>query len=436
MRAVVAGIVAALTLVSPAAAQNGARPSQDSLSLGALHAEALRLDPRRQQLALEERATDLRLRNIAADRLPTLSLNGQAQHQSTVTTLPLALPGTTIPVPPHDTYDAHLGVEEPLFDPSLAPRRAVERARLQESQAQIRTSLFSLRHELDDAFFDAASLQERIAVIDAAIAGLDARLRETARRFLEGAATPGDTSMVAATLLQRRQDRLQLDADRVAALARLSSLAGRQIDDEERLVVPDLAAAATRAARALDTLRARPEFDQFRATSDRLARQEEAVSAEDRPRVSAFGRLGHGRPGLDMLSSDFQSYWLAGVQLQWTPWRWGTASRDRALLEIDRAVTATNEAAFARSLQRAVQAPLATIARRDSTLALDDRIIALRERVTREAESQLREGAITTATYVERSTELLTARLQRIQHRVELERAHATLLDTLGVEIP
>jgi outer membrane protein TolC len=62
-------------------------------------------------------------------------------------------------------------------------------------------------------------------------------------------------------------------------------------------------------------------------------------------------------------------------------------------------------------------------------------VIALREQVARDAQAQLSEGVITASTYVDRTTELLTARLRRVQHRVALEQARVTLLNTLGVEI-
>ena len=430
--AALAGALSTMLAYSAARAQQ----PRDTLQLGTLQADALRGDPRQRQLQLQERATELRLRSLDAERLPSLSVDGQAQYQSAVTSISAPLPGVTFPSPPHDTYDAHLGAQQPLLDPTLGARRDVERARLAESRAQIRATLFGLRQELTEAFFTAAALQERVAETDAAIADLSARLRETVARFRNGAALPGDTAAVAATLLQRRQDRLKLTADRAAALARLSELTGRPISDDVVLAAPDLASAVNEAARALDTLRARPEYEQFAATRERLARQEQVASAQEKPRVSAYGRLGYGRPGLNMLSSSFQTYWLAGVQLQWTPWRWGTGGRDRELLEIEREIVATNEAAFARGLRRAVQPSLATIARLDSTLALDERIVALRERQVREAQVQLHEGAITAAAYVDRGTELLTARIQRIQHRIELEQARATFLNTLGVEVP
>jgi outer membrane protein TolC len=409
--------------------------SADSLRLGTLQADAARLDPRQRQLQLQASATNLRLRSIAAERLPVLSANGQAQYQSAVTQIAVPIPGITIAPPPHDTYDARINAQESIFDPTVAPRRNVERAQLAESQAQVRVSLFTLRQEVTDAFFSAAVLTERASTVQATIADLGVRLQETQTRHREGAALPSDTASIAATLLQRRQDLLQLTADRTAALGRLSELVGRPIPGEAPLALPDLTNAVAAAIRSLDQLRARPEYEQFRASRDRLALQEAVTTAQEKPRVSAFGRVGYGKPGLNMLSTDFQSYWLAGVQVQWSPWTWGSTERDREVVEVQREIVTTNEAAFTQTLRRNVQQSIATITRLDSTLAIDDRIIALREAIDRESRVRLQEGAITGADYVDRNTDVLAARLARVQHRIEGAQARANLLIMLGVEI-
>jgi outer membrane protein TolC len=411
--------------------------AQDSLRLGALHAEALALDPRQRQLTLHAAATDVRLRNIRADALPSFGLDARAQYQSEVTKFPGGgAPGFTPPTLPHETYDAQLVVRQSLLDPTLGPRRAVERAQLLESQSQVRTTVYGLRQELNDAFFAAVSLQERIAALDVTIVDLGARLRETARRFEAGAALPGDTAAIAATIMQRQQDRLRLSGDRAAALARLSVLVGRDIPDAQPLTIPDLRASVAQSVAVLDSLRARPEYAQFDATRERLARQERATSAQLQPRIAAFGRAGYGKPGLNALGQDFQTYWLGGVQLQWAPWNWGARGRERELISIQGEIVATNEAAFTLGIRRAQAQSLASMTRLDSTLALDDRVVALRELVEREAAAKLREGVITSADYVDRNMELFAARVARIQHRVELAHARATFLTILGVDLP
>ena len=410
---------------------------RDSVRLSALLQQAAATDPRQRQFQLSAAASALRLENINADKKPTVDVAGQAQYQSSVTTIPVRVPNLTIPTPPYDTYDAHLNAQQPLVTPTVAPRRTAERAQLAETQAELRVTLFSVRQDVNDAFFAALLAQEREAQLVVTIADLDARLRETATRLRDGAALPGDTAAIAATILQRRQDIAQSRADRRSALARLSELVHAQIADSTMLVVPDLAAAVARAESVPpNDMRARPEFAQFEATRANLAAQEAVATAQDRPKVSAFGRVGYGRPGLNQLASGFQPYFLGGLQFDWKPWTWGTTSRDRQVLELQRQITTTNERAFTDQIARSVGPFLATMSRLDTTIALDDRILALRSEIERETAAKLREGVVTASEYVDRTTDLLTARLASAQHRVELAQARAGYLNTLGLEIP
>ena len=83
-----------------------------------------------------------------------------------------------------------------------------------------------------------------------------------------------------------------------------------------------------------------------------------------------------------------------------------------------------------------MQQLVATMTRLDTAMALDTRIVSLRAEIERETAAKLREGAITASEYVDRNTDLLTARLASAQHRVELAQAQANYLTMLGLEIP
>ena len=428
-------LAAACTITSLAAMHGLAQGTAgDTLRLGALQTQAIAADPRTRQLQLQAAATELRLRNVDVERLPTFNGFGQLQYQSAVTSIAVPIPGIQIPTP-HYTYDAHVDVRESVLDFSRRPRTALERAQLVEAQAQIRVALFPLRQEVNDAFFAALVLQERQAQVEAAIIDLEARLAETTIRFRQGAALPSDTALIAATILQRQEESLQLRSDRAAAVARLSDVTKRQIPDTVVLAVPDLSTIVGATAMSLDERR-RPEYAQFEATRERLTAQSAVQAAQERPRLSMYGRVGYSLPGLDVLNTSAQSYWIAGAQLTWTPFTWGTVRREREALDLQRDIAAASEAAFTNSLSRMGRPLVAAIARLDSTLMLDDRIVALREQIEREAAARLRETAITAAEFVDRSSELTAARLLRAQHRVELAQARANYLTLIGVDVP
>jgi len=413
-----------------------AASARRALDLAALQRAAIENDPRLRELALQQAQTELREQNISAQWLPAITLFGLAQYQSDVVEPPPLIPGgKPLFVPPKGTLDSYLRVDQRVFDPSVSAQSALEKAQLGENQARVRTALYARRQAVNEAFFSAALLQQHALTLDAAVADLEARLRETEIRVREGAALPTDAAAVEATLLQRRQDAAAVRGDRRAALARLAKITGQAIAADDVLALPDTTAAVAEARRAPDTLRGRPEFAQFTATRERIARQQDAATAQDRPRVTAFGRLGYGRPGLNFIDDVWDSYALGGVQFQWKAWNWGVTGRERETQALQQQIVDAEQAAFAQSIVEAIELDLATIDRLLDTLTADERIVALRESIDRSMKVRLDEGVVTASEYLDRNTELLQARYNRAGHQVELAQAGARVLTTLGVEV-
>jgi outer membrane protein TolC len=434
MRLVSRGTISACLLIVATAslrAQQAGTPA-DSLRLGALHQEAVANDPRQRQFTLLAKQTELRLRNLSAQRLPSISADALAQYQSDVFAPPS---GVAFASPAKDTYDGRISVEQSILDPTIGSRRRVEQAQLAASEAEVRTALFALRQEVNEAFFSAALLAERSRIIAATVADLEQQLQQARVRVREGAALPSDTAAIQATLLERHQDQAEVAAKRRAALIRLSELVKRSVSGSEPFALPDLTEATTQAQRSLDSLRIRPEYDQYARTRDLLAKQRDAASADQRPRLSAFGRAGYGRPGLNPVSNKFDTYFVAGLEVKWAPWNWGSTGRERQALALQGQIVASEEEAFTSRITRDLQNDLADVDRLDTALALDDQIVTLRENVEEETRIRFREGVVTASEFVDRSTEVLEARLARATHRVEQVQARARFLTTLGLEI-
>ena len=409
---------------------------RDSLPLGALQDSAVLRDPRGRELALLAAQSRLRQQNLAVERRPTLSLEGQAQYQSDVARIPITLPGgLTVPTPPHDTYDGHLAVGQRLYDPGIAARRIVEDAQLAESQARLRAALFPVRQSVSEVYFAALRAQSQLAELQVAITDLEAQLRVALARVREGTALPSEEKTIRAELLKRRQSVAELSSSRRASLVVLADLTGQSLDSAAILRAPELSAEVERARGSLADLRSRPEYEQFARSRAVLQQQERAQGAKDRPRLSAFGRAGYGRPGLNPLSDKFDSYWLAGLQVRWAPWTWGTTRREKELLAVQRQIISAEEQQFTDNLRRTTEQDLAAIDRLVATLAQDDEIIALREDIATETRSRFNEGVVTSAEYVDRQTDVLSARIARALHRAELAQARAEFLNTLGIEV-
>lgn len=433
MRPTLVIMTVALTLIGHAA------HAQDTIQVEQMQQAALRTDPRARQRDLLRAATDLRLGVIASDRLPQLAINGYGSHQSDVTRPGLGIPGVAIPELPKDRWQTTLDVEQRLYDGGdVARRRAVEEARHAESQAAVDVALYDLRSEVNSAFFSAFLLDKRSREYDALVTDLDARLAAVRARVEAGTALGGDAAEIEAELVRARLQGDEARASRRASLAILSDLVGHPIDTTAVLALPTDEPERTHpvAPAAVAALRLRPEFDQFRSTRLRLEREAEATSVENKPRLYAFGQGGLGLPGLDQFRRSTDAFWQAGLRVEWRPWTWQSAGRTAAAFRLQQEVVATEEEALSRKLARAVATDLEDIQRLKATLADDERVVALRTEVERQARAQYDEGAITTPDYVETRTDVLEARLTLDRHRVELAQARSRYLTTLGITTP
>lgn len=424
----IAALAAALTCALPLHAQ--AADDNAPVELRTLLASLARNDRRAAQLSLIERQSALRTRTVDREFLPTATAFASGQYVSDVPSI-----GGT-PMVPYQQYDAYVTVRQRILDPTRSVRRDAEIAQRDEAEARVRSALWQQRQHLSDAFFTLLALDAERRSLEAARTELETQRRLAATRVAAGSALASEVALLDAALLRLRQSLDDIDANRHATRAVLASLAGTAIGDDAALTVPDLSAATAAGRRALDTLSARPEYGQFDGTRAVLAARAKQAARADLPKLAAFARTGYGRPGINPLARDFQSYWVAGLQLEWTPQLWGASSRDAEVQRLQQEIVATEEAQFRDQLTRAVQRDLAAIDRLARALESDEAIIALHERIAAETRRRFAEGGVTAGELVDRETDLLTARTARDLHRVRLAEAQARFLTTVGQEIP
>ena len=147
--------------------------SAGQFDLGTLQQAAIDTDPRSRAAAAVH----------AADRSPApqhrvrsgcrpSTIDGQAQYQSDVAhRRRRCRVCSALFLPPKDTFDSGIRLDQRLFDTTIGVQSALERAQLAENQARVRTTLFALRQQVNDAFFAAAALQARAGALAATIDG-------------------------------------------------------------------------------------------------------------------------------------------------------------------------------------------------------------------------------------------------------------------------
>lgn len=429
-------LLLAALLAGPLPAPIAAQQAPPRLELAALQRAAIERDARAAQRDLLSRGTALRVQSLRDGLKPQFALSANNTHLSDVTSLPVKIPGQSIPIPPKDRWAGALDVSQVLYDGGTTGRReAIEQARLAEGIAGVDATLEPLRDEVSRNFFAVALLQSSERELAVTVADLEAVLTDTRARVREGAALGRDSATVRAQWRLAQSRLAQARSARHAALANLERLTGVSASDSTPVVLPDWGTEL----RALDSagdvasLRARPEFVRLARSRDRLEQERALGGAENRPRVLAFAEGGYGKPGLNQFEPDAKRFWQAGVKVEWTPFTWGSAGRTRELATLQQRSLATEELALADQLARAVQGDRDERQRLRAQLADDDEVIVLRELARAQGEAQRREGVITAAESVSLRSDLTEARLTRERHRIELAQAEARIATTLGL---
>lgn len=428
------GVVALVSLLLAAAPAR----AQDTLSLRALHEAAMARDPRAGVPALLRSVRDLRDEVLAGDRVARPLVAGQLTHQSDVTALPIRLPGSDVPAPPFTRYQVALELDQPLYDAgAVRARRAIERARTSEADADLRARLYGVTSDVNVAVFTLFLQQAQRDALREARAVLDTRLDETRLRVREGAALGRDTSLLVAERLRVDEQLDAVESRRRVARAQLRALTGRDVTGD--VTVPAVLALdrlGAPAALATTTPRTRPEFARFEATRARLAEEVRASAVDGRPRVSAFLQAGVGRPGLNQLRPDADAFYLGGVRVSWRPLAHRDAARNAEVLRLQQRITDLEEQAFAEQLGRAVLGDIAEVERLEVLAARDAELVTSRAEVERVARLELDEGLITTAQWITAHADLADARIAARRHEVERAYAWARLHTTLALPLP
>lgn len=404
---------------------------QDTLHLTTLQEAAIAQDPRTRQLTLETDAAALNMEVLNRRYWPQLSVQGQASYQSDVTSFPVQLPDVPAPTFSKDQYQLTLDVDQLLYDGGATARqRALERTRRDQRQASARAERYRVKEQVNAAFFAALQLEAQADQLRVLEDDLRARRSVLQARVRQGAGLPGDVEAMDAELVEVAQQQVAVRARRRTAFARLGELTGRELSEDAVLALPDVSDVIAREDR-----RARPEYVVFDQTRRQLAQQAELAGMQLRPQMSAFAQAGYGRPGLDRFSDDFEPFWQTGIRLRWSLWDWGASRREREALTVQQQIIDTQEETFGRTLRLELAEYRNEDQRLNEALRLDEQLIAHRERIEAEAASQLENGVITTADYLEKRHDVFRARLQQRLHRLELLQVRVDYLTTIGEDV-
>lgn len=391
--------------------------------------------PEIKQYDLIAQARQYNLSNAAKAWIPQVQLSGQATYQSATPSYPDAFDammhanGIEMSGISKDQYKIAIDVSQQIWDGGKSKaERSIADTEAEEQRRRVDVSLYELQSKIDNIYFGILLLDERRRESKALIAMLESNLNRMRSYYKNGVAMQSDVDIIEAELLTARQALGQIESSRTSYRRMLELFIGQPLT-ADRLERPAEVSVASRTS-------ARPELNLFNAQENRLEAQRKAINSSVMPRFSAFAQGYYGYPGLNMFKSMTSTEWslnaIVGVRMSWNIGALYTRKNNLDKIDIAQRQIDTGREVFLFNTALQMTQDDGEIERLRKAVEDDGRIVELRQRVRKAAESQLENGVIDATDLLRKITEETTAIQSRSTHEIELLQAIYRLKTTLN----
>ncbi len=368
---------------------------------------------------LIENTAAYNLSNAAKGWLPQIMFSAQASYQSDVTQLPfdtaqLGFAGVDIPTLSRDQYGAKVEVSQTIWDGgAVGAQRHGVRAAAEAERTSVEANIYALNERVNGLFFGILLAEgglEQIAILEDDLAR---NLERVEAYMRNGIAHQADLDAIRIEQLKAEQKKAALAATRRTYLEMLSRLTGTELGAETELVKPPATLPASLAVN-------RPELAMFDAQAAAIEARRWQLDAAVTPRLGLFATGGYGKPGLNMLSGNFESYYVVGARLSWNIGGFYTRRNDRRQIRNDIRNVELSRDVFLLNTDLDITQKTADIDRLREQLTYDDEIIELRGSVRRSSEAKMAGGTLSGSDLARDINAEQAARQDKVLHEMEL----------------
>jgi outer membrane protein TolC len=384
--------------------------------------------PKLKQNALLQKINELKVANNKSAYLPQIDLKGQATYQSEVTALPIDLSkmGITIPSLEKDQYKVYVDLKQTIWDGGMtSSKNQLEAASLESDMQKLEVEAFQINSMVDAYFFNLLIIRQNEQVLSSQVEVLSKQVSRLENANKQGAARQKDVEKLMAEKLLLKQKQIEMASKRQSVTSILSILTGTEIGQEAVPKLPENG--MTKADEII-----RPEFKLFGLQQKQLLASDKLLSSTRNPIVFGFGQAGYGRPGLNMLSNEFEPYYMIGVGVSWRVLDWQNASRSKKMNSLQREVIGTLQSDFEQKQKMQLADASSQIANLKQLIASDEEILGLRKKITVRAASELENGVVTSTDYLTDLNSETVGLINYETHKIQLVQATVNYNNILG----
>jgi outer membrane protein TolC len=353
-----------------------------------------------------------KIRNIKSSWYPSIALGGQGSYQSDVTEISFS--GMDLPSQPHDQYKVFLELNQSIYDGGTSnAQKRIESNNFDIGLQQVEVELSSLKRRITSVYFSVLLLDKQQQLLRLMLDEMNEKLDVIESGIKNGILLPSDKSILQAEILKTKQKILDAELSRSSMLKSLGELTGLPLSQFTHLELPE-------DNFINEDKSSRPEYRMFELQKKNMDISSKLVETGRRPRIFAFSQAGYGKPGLNMLNDEFDTYYLIGLGFKWNFLDWGDTKRKGKILDSQKDIIDTRVEVFEKNLNIQLENEMANIRKYENFAELDSIMVKLRAEIKESSFSQLQNGVIT-------STDFLTELNAEMQARIQME-THIILL--------
>lgn len=360
--------------------------NENELTIDSCYTKAKRNYPLVKQYDLIEKSKTYSLDNVSIGYLPQVSIGGQATYQSDVTqpTLNQNLPGA-LPIfetISKDQYKVYGEIVQPITDLfTLTNQKEMVEKNAEIDVQKLEVELYKLRGQIDQIYFGMLLIDEQVKQNEILKKDIQAGIDKTTAAIANGIALKSNLDLLKAEMLKANQRTIELKAGRQSYADMLALFIGQPVNGNTDIAKPAMPTFSPEINR--------PELEMFEKQKQIYDIQGNIVNSKNLPRFSLFFQSGMGRPALNMLSNDFDFFYIGGLRMNWSLTNFYTSNTEKKLLGFNQNSLDIQKETFLFNTNLVVKQQLNEITKIKELINTDSEIIALRESVKTTAQSQL-----------------------------------------------
>jgi len=368
----------------------------------------------------------LSLENLNTNYFPQIVINGQATYQSDVTKVPFLLPGISVPFLSRDQYKTIGEVDQLVYDGgAIKSQKNIQQLNTTVEQDKLAVELYNLKSRINQLYFSILYQDDLLQQTELVLKDIQIGIDKVKPQVDNGVTLRSNLQVLQAQFLLTQQRAIEIKSARKGLADALSLLINQNISETTKLQPPI-------EYTNIDTSLNRPELHLYQSQSELIAGQEQLIHSRSLPKISAFFQGGYGKPGLDMLSNQFQAFYITGLRFNWTLSGLYNNKRDKQLIDVNRQTVDLQKQVFVLNTHSQLVQQKSDIEKFGQLVATDEGIIQLRKQVTDAAKAQLENGVITSTDYLIQVNAEDQSRRALILHLLQLRQAQINFAITTG----